>query len=158
MQPLQLLPGSSSSSSISNAVQRAALRRLQQRAQHAGSDAFNVLVNGDLQQWEFMVCASFAAGMSLDLQPSTAQDQVCKSCWHQLLAFVNVLLLTPPQFVQELRLPLWLGRTLALSSEEQVSCKRHIEYEDAAGRIQQLQVSQRPMLSIAQQLAVAQSL
>jgi hypothetical protein len=74
MQPLQLLPGSSSIS----AVQRAALRRLQQRAQHAGLDAFDVLVNGDLQQCESMVCASLAAGMSLDLQPSTAQDQVCK--------------------------------------------------------------------------------
>lgn len=78
MQPLQRLPGSSSTS-ISSAVQRAALWRLQQRAEHAGVDAFNVLVNGDLQQWESMVCASLAAGMSLDLQPSTAQDQVCKA-------------------------------------------------------------------------------
>jgi hypothetical protein len=42
-------------------------------------DAFNVLVIGDLHQWESMVCASLAAGMSLDLQPSTAQDQVCKA-------------------------------------------------------------------------------
>ncbi|WIA15567.1 hypothetical protein OEZ85_002195 [Tetradesmus obliquus] len=40
----------------------------------------------------------------------------------------------------ELRLPPWLGRTLALSSEEQATCKRHIEYKDADGRIQQLQV------------------
>uniref|UniRef100_A0A383V3Q3 Uncharacterized protein n=1 Tax=Tetradesmus obliquus TaxID=3088 RepID=A0A383V3Q3_TETOB len=56
--------------------------------------------------------------MSLQLLPSTVQDQL----------------------VQELRLPLWLGRTLALSSEEQATCKRHIEYKDADGRIQQLQV------------------
>jgi hypothetical protein len=42
--------------------------------------------------------------------------------------------------VQELRLALWLGRTLALHSEEQVSCKHHIEYKDADGRVQQLQV------------------
>ncbi|WIA32697.1 hypothetical protein OEZ86_005884 [Tetradesmus obliquus] len=44
------------------------------------------------------------------------------------------------QFVQELRLALWLGRTLALPSEEQVSCKRHIEFKDVDGRVQQLQV------------------
>uniref|UniRef100_A0A383VW58 Uncharacterized protein n=1 Tax=Tetradesmus obliquus TaxID=3088 RepID=A0A383VW58_TETOB len=62
-----------------------------------------------------MVCASFAKGMSLDLQPSTAQDQ-------------------------EFRLALWLGRTLALPSDEPCSCKRHVEYKDATGRIPQLQV------------------
>ncbi|WIA36326.1 hypothetical protein OEZ86_007651 [Tetradesmus obliquus] len=56
--------------------------------------------------------------MSLQLLPSTVQDQL----------------------VQEMRLPLWLGRTLALSSEQQATCKRHIEYKDADGRIQQLQV------------------
>jgi hypothetical protein len=66
MQPLQRLPGSSSSS-ISSAVQQADLRRLQQRAEHAVVDAFDVLVNGDLQQWESMVCANMAAGMSLGL-------------------------------------------------------------------------------------------
>ncbi|WIA17990.1 hypothetical protein OEZ85_009478 [Tetradesmus obliquus] len=65
-----------------------------------------------------MICASLAAGTSLQLLPSTVQDQL----------------------VQQLRLPLWLGRTLALSSEEQATCKRHIEYKDADGRIQQLQV------------------
>jgi hypothetical protein len=64
---------------------------------------------------------------------------------------LNVLLLTHPQFVQELRLPLWLGRTLALSSEEQVTCKRHIEYKDAVCRIQQLQAIQQAMFSISQQ-------
>lgn len=87
MQPLQRLPGSSSS--ISSAVLQAALRRTQQRAQHAGVDAFELIVNGDLQQWESMVCASFAKGMSLDLQPSTAQDQVCKVL---LLAYSSQLL------------------------------------------------------------------
>jgi hypothetical protein len=73
-------------------------------------------VNGDLQQWESMVCASFAAGMSLDLQPSTAQDQVCKLLLASALSLLNVLLLTHPQLIQEFRLALWLGRTLALPS------------------------------------------
>jgi uncharacterized protein YbjQ (UPF0145 family) len=75
MQPLQHLPDAIS---ISSAAQRAALQRLQQRAQHAGAHAFDIIVNGDLQQWESMVCASLAAGMSLQLLPSTVQDQVCK--------------------------------------------------------------------------------
>jgi uncharacterized protein YbjQ (UPF0145 family) len=77
MQPLQLLP-SSNSNSISSPTQQAALRRLQQRAEHAGVDAVAVIVNGDLQQWESMLRASLAAGMSLDKMPSTAQDQVGK--------------------------------------------------------------------------------
>jgi hypothetical protein len=98
-------------------------------------------VKGDLQQWESMVCASFAAGMSLDLQPSTAQDQVCKVLLASALSPLNVLLLTHPQLIQEFRLALWLGRTLALPSGELASCKRHIEFKDTGGRVQQLQVS-----------------
>lgn len=65
LQPLQRLPGSSSIS-ISSAAQGVALRR----AQHAGVDAFYSLVNGDLQQWESMVCAGLAAGMSLEVGPA----------------------------------------------------------------------------------------
>jgi hypothetical protein len=51
MQPFQVLPGNSSSSSNSSSSpeQHAALRRMQQRAQHAGVDAFDLLVNGDQQ-------------------------------------------------------------------------------------------------------------
>jgi hypothetical protein len=60
----------------------------------------------------------------------------------QLSAF-NLLLLTHPQLIQEFRLALWLGRTLALPSDEPCSCKRHVEYKDATGRIQQLQVINR---------------
>jgi hypothetical protein len=112
MQPLQALPGSSS---MSSAVLQAALRRTQQRAQHAGVDALELIVNGDLQQWESVVCASFAKGTSMDLQPSTAQNQECK-VW--LLAYrlsaLLLPLLTHPQLIQEFRLALWLGRTLHL--------------------------------------------
>jgi hypothetical protein len=48
MQPFQVLPGNSSSNSSSSPEQHAALRRMQQRAQHAGVDAFDLLVNVDL--------------------------------------------------------------------------------------------------------------
>jgi hypothetical protein len=85
LQPLQPLPGSSS---ISSAALCAALRRLKQRAQHAGVDAFDLIINGDLQQWESMVCASLAAGMSLELHPSTVQDQVGPAAGPQLLITV----------------------------------------------------------------------
>jgi hypothetical protein len=139
LQPLQRLPGSINSS-ISSAAQRAALRRLQHRAQQAGVDAFELIVNGDLQQWESMVCASLAAGMSLEVAPSSAQDQVGSAAGTQFSVVMVCCCQPILQFVQELRLALWLGRTLALHSEEQVSCKRHIEYKDADGRVQQLQV------------------
>ena len=88
LQPLQRLPGSSISISISSAAQRAALRCLQQRAQHAGVHAFDIIVNGDLQQWESMVCASLAAGMSLELHPSSVKDQVGPAAGTQLLITV----------------------------------------------------------------------
>ena len=101
MQPLQRLPGSSS---ISSAVQQAALRRLQQRGGHAGVDVFELIVNSVLQQWESMVCTSFAAGMSLELNPSYVQDQVSKVLLASALSLLNVLLLTHPQLIQEFRL------------------------------------------------------
>jgi hypothetical protein len=150
LQPLQRLPGSSISISSISAVQQAALRRLHQRAEHAEDlDAFEALVNGDLQLWESMGCTSFAAGMSLDLKPSTAQDQVCKVVLASALSLLTVLPLTPPQLIQEFRLALWLGRTLALPSEEMVSCKLHIEFKDTTGgRLQQLQVNQPAVISI----------
>jgi hypothetical protein len=73
-----------------------------------------------------------------------AEPQLCTGPGKVLLAsalsLLNVLLLTHSQLIQEFRLALWLGRTLALPSEELVSCKRHIEFK-ADGRIQQLQVS-----------------
>jgi hypothetical protein len=86
-----------------------------------------------------MVCASLAA-MSLELNPSYVQDQVSRVLLASALSLLNVLLLTHSQLIQEFRLALWLGRTLALPSEELVSCKQHIEFK-ADGRIQQLQVS-----------------
>ena len=86
-----------------------------------------------------LVCASLAA-ISLELNPSYVQDQVSKVLLASALSLLNVLLLTHSQLIQEFRLALWLGRTLALPSEELVSCKRHIEFK-ADGRIQQLQVS-----------------
>jgi hypothetical protein len=76
------------------------------------------------------------------------------------LSALNLLLLTHPQFIQEFRLALWLGRTLALPSEELVNCKRHIEYKDTDGRVQQLQASQQAsqLFSISQQPNVAQAI
>jgi hypothetical protein len=71
---------------------------------------------------------------------------------------LNLLLLTHPQFIQEFRLALWLGRTLALPSEELVNCKHHIEYKDTDGRVQQLQASQQALFSISQQPDVAQAI
>jgi hypothetical protein len=91
MQPLQHLPDSIN---ISSASQRAALQRLQQRAQHAGVHAFDIIVNGDLQQWESMICASLAAGMSLQLLPSTVQDQVCQVLLASAPSLLNVLATT----------------------------------------------------------------
>ncbi|WIA35818.1 hypothetical protein OEZ86_004205 [Tetradesmus obliquus] len=44
----------------------------------------------------------------------------------------------------EFRLALWLGRTLALPSDEPCSCKGHVEFKDATGRIQQLQGGRPP--------------
>jgi hypothetical protein len=74
------------------------------------------------------------------------------------LSALNLLLLTHPQFIQEFRLALWLGRTPALPSEELVNCKRHIEYKDTDGRVQQLQASQQALFSISQQPNVAQAI
>ena len=93
MQPLQHLPDSIN---ISSASQRAALQRLQQRAQHAGVHAFDIIVNGDLQQWESMICASLAAGTSLQLLPSTVQDQVCQVLLASAPSLLNVLATNSP--------------------------------------------------------------
>lgn len=93
MQPLQHLPDSIN---ISSASQRAALQRLQQRAQHAGVHAFDIIVNGDLQQWESMICASLAAGTSLQLLPSTVQDQVCQVLLASAPSLLNVLAANSP--------------------------------------------------------------
>ena len=53
-----------------------ALKRLQQRAEHAETDFWALLWSADAAAWEECFKGSFAAGMSLHLEDSTAQYQV----------------------------------------------------------------------------------
>ena len=55
---------------------KAALRRMQERARVAGVDLVQLLLTGDIQQWEQLITISFQRGMSLHLEVSTIQQQV----------------------------------------------------------------------------------
>ena len=52
------------------------LKRLQERAAKADVDLWQLLWLGDTANWEQMITQSFAAGMSLELEESTVQQQV----------------------------------------------------------------------------------
>ena len=51
-------------------------KRLQERAAKADVDLWQLLWLGDTANWEQMITQSFAAGMSLELEESTVQQQV----------------------------------------------------------------------------------
>jgi aryl carrier-like protein len=55
---------------------KAALRRTQERARVASMDIVQLLMAGDIQQWEQLITVSFQQGMSLHLEVSTIKQQV----------------------------------------------------------------------------------
>lgn len=56
---------------------KAALRRMYERVRVAGMDIVQLLMAGDIQQWEQLITVSFQRGMSLHLEVSTIKQQVC---------------------------------------------------------------------------------
>lgn len=55
---------------------KAALRRMQERARVVDMDLVQLLLTGDIQQWEQLIAVSFQLGMSLHLEVSTIKQQV----------------------------------------------------------------------------------
>jgi len=55
---------------------KAALRRMQERAMVVNMDLVQLLLTGDIQQWEQLIAFSFQRGMSLHLEVSTIKQQV----------------------------------------------------------------------------------
>ncbi|WIA36185.1 hypothetical protein OEZ86_007528 [Tetradesmus obliquus] len=80
------------------------LKRLQERAAKADVDLWQLLWLGDTANWEQMITQSFAAGMSLELEESTMQQQL----------------------VHEFRVALLIGRRLCLTAESSTAIWEHL--------------------------------
>lgn len=92
------------------------LKRLQERAAKADVDLWQLLWLGDTANWEQMITQSFAAGMSLELEESTVQQQL----------------------VHEFRVALLIGRRLCLTAESSsvaISMKHGMQYRDEDGAL-----------------------
>ena len=118
------------------------MRRLAQRAEHAGVSAFDTILAGDVDRVEDLYAPSYRSGMGKDLAASTVESQVtilstARSivCLNSANHFLQVL--------QEFKLYPQLGRELQFVNEPDlhVSITAPVKFTAADGSQGELQVS-----------------
>ena len=84
---------------------KAAVRRLAQRAEHAGVSAFHTILSGDVDRVEDLYAPSYRAGMGKSLAASTVESQVTVlTAARSTVCLIGVLtMFTGPAGVQAVR-------------------------------------------------------